>query len=166
MTEENIIKGDSAEAHFKRWLDKQRIPYFYIQQSTDSFSLALKESLFGKRPDFLILVPYFGFMLVDVKYKKLNLKYNSYPVDKDETMKYSYIQRKFNLPVWFVMSNEESAYQNWLWISVAKVIELGVESQISTKSNEGFFPIEPKNFTQLADDDSLERLFSKLFKEI
>ena len=68
----NIKKGRETEYRFIRWLDKHNIPYFYIKQDIESFSSAFKNSFLGKRPDFMILIPNFGLIFVDVKYKKIN----------------------------------------------------------------------------------------------
>lgn len=83
--EKNILKGREAEFNFRKWLDKHNIPYLYIQQDTETFSLAFKKLFLGKRPDFMILVPNFGLMFVDVKYRKINPEYKSYPLDSEET---------------------------------------------------------------------------------
>jgi len=160
--EENKIKGGTVETRFKEWLDKHNIPYLYIQQDTETFSPAFKRNFPGKRPDFLILIQNFGFIFVDIKYKKIT-EYGDYPVDSEETKKYSSMQRRFNIPTWFVISNEDFDYKTWLWIPISKVLELGVESKKSSKSGQDFFPIPPKEFIQIADDDSLDRLFTKMF---
>ncbi len=158
----NIEKGKEAESRFRQWLDKHKIPYFYIKQDIDSFSSAFKNSFSGKRPDFMILIPNFGLIFVDIKYKKINPEYKTYPIDKEEATKYSSLQRMFNLHIWYVLSNEESDYKTWLWIPISKVLELGIPKHISNKSGMDFFPIPPEEFIQIADDDSLDRLFSKL----
>ena len=162
--EVNIKKGKEVESKFKNWLDKHNIPYFYIKQDTESFSSAFKNSFSGKRPDFMVLIPNFGFVFVDVKYKKINLKYKSYPIDSRETKIYSSLQRKFNLHIWYALSNEDSDFKTWLWIPVSKVLESGIPRYTSSISNEDFFAVPPEEFIQIAEDDSLERLFSKLFK--
>jgi len=59
-------RGDIAEKKFKQWLDKHNIPYLYIHQDIETFSSAFKNSS-GKRPDFMVLIPNFGFIFVDVK---------------------------------------------------------------------------------------------------
>ena len=156
--------GENTELRFKEWLDKHNIPYFYIKQDIETFSAALKNSFYGKRPDFMILIPNFGFIFVDVKYKKLNYDFKTYPLDAYETKKYSSVQRRFNLHIWYVLSNEEFDYKTWLWIPVSKVLESGVPKYISSKSKEDFFAVPPEDFIQLADNDSLDRLFSKIFK--
>lgn len=61
-------KGDKAEEKFKSWLDKHNIPYWYIRQDIDTFSFALKKYM-TKRPDFMVLIPHVGFVLVDIKNK-------------------------------------------------------------------------------------------------
>ena len=70
--EENTKKGSEAEIKFREWLDRDNIPYLYLQQDTQTLSIAFKKYFSGKRPDFLILIPNLGFIFVDVKYKKLS----------------------------------------------------------------------------------------------
>ncbi len=164
--EDKIRKGKKTELRFKEWLDKHQIPYLYIQQNIDTFSSAFKMSYFkGKRPDFMILIPNLGFIFVDVKYKNINKQYKTYPLDVDETKKFSNLQRKFNLPIWYALSNESSDYKTWFWIPVSKVLEEGVPMHTSSKSKTDFFAVPPDNFTQISVDDSLDRLFSKCFME-
>ncbi len=156
--------GEKAEIEFRKWLDKNNIPYLYIQQDTKVFSAAFWKDYSGKRPDFLILIPSFGFIFVDVKDRKINTEYQTYPIDSVESTVYSSMQRKFNMHTWYVVSNNELGYKTWLWIPVSKVLESGVKLKVSSKSHESFFPIPLDQFIQIAEDDSLERLFSKLFK--
>ena len=160
--EERRKLGEELEIHFRNWLDKNNIPYWYIQQDISTFSPALKDRFLGKRPDFMILLPNFGLLLVDLKNRKINQKYGTYPIDCSDAKKYSSIQRIFNLQVWFVISNSELNYETWMWIPVSKILEEGVIKQTSSKSGEEFFAVPTGNFTQVANDDSLERLFSKL----
>ena len=61
-TKENIEKGKETERMFKQWLDNHNIPYLYIHQEKETFSSFFKENLRGKRPDFMLLIPYFGFI--------------------------------------------------------------------------------------------------------
>ncbi len=161
---ENIRKGNEVESKFKEWLDKHKIPYLYIQQDTETFSHSFKEYFSGKRPDFMILLPNLGFIFVDVKYKKINEKYKNFPLDSLETTKYSSLQRKFNLQIWYVLSNENFDYKTWFWIPVSKVLEEGKNPKFKSGiSDMDFFAIPVKEFIQVASDDSLDRLFSKCF---
>ena len=165
IEEENKRKGIECELKFKEWLDRHKIPYIYLQQDTQTISLAFKKYFSGKRPDFLILIPHLGFIFVDIKYKKLNQTYKTYPMDGEETKRYSSIQRKFNLNIWYVLSNEDSDYKTWLWIPISKVFESGRPVFTSSKSNMNFYAVSPREFVQIADDDSLDRLLSKFFIE-
>jgi len=161
MNEDN--KGKEAEINFQKWLDKHKIPYLYIQQDTETFSKAFK-NFAGKRPDFMVLIPNFGFIFVDVKDKKIT-EHKTYCIDTRETEKYSSLQRKFNLHIWYVVSNEDFDYKTWLWIPVSKVLESGIKEHTSSLSGMNFFPIPTDNFIQIADDDSLDRLFTKILCE-
>jgi len=158
-------KGAEAELRFKEWLDKHKIPYLYIQQDIETFSSAFKSYFKGKRPDFMVLIPNLGFIFVDVKNKNINKEFKTYPLDADETKKFSNLQRKFNLNIWYAISNESFDYKTWLWIPVSRVLEEGIPKHVSSKSRTTFFAVLPEKFTQISVDDSLDRLFSKCFME-
>ena len=75
----------------------------YIHQDIETFSNGLKKH-FTKRPDFFILIPNFGFILVDVKDKKSAEKYEKFFVDFEDVEKFLNLQRIFNLPMYYVFS--------------------------------------------------------------
>ena len=154
---------NQAEIKFKEWLDKHNIPYLYINQEIETFSSVFKDKL--KRPDFMVLLPNFGFIFVDVKNRKIQQEYGTFCIDSNETQKFSSLQRKFNLQIWYVLSNENYNYHTWFWIPVSKVLESGIKTQISSKSKEGFFPIPTKDFIQISGNDSIDRLFTKSFSK-
>ena len=165
-TEEN--KGKEAEDKFKAWLDKHKIPYLYISQNKETFASVFKDDSGMKRPDFMILLPNLGFIFVDVKDRKLSKNYGTFPLDSAETKKFSRLQRKFNLHIWYVLSNEDYNYKTWFWIPVSKVLEEGDsknQEHESSKSHMDFFAIPASDFIQIAENDSLDRLFSKCFTE-
>lgn len=165
IVEENKANGALAENRFKEWLDKHNIPYMYIQQDLNTFASVFKEHPVSKRPDFMVLIPHFGLIFVDVKYKKLNKEYKTFTLDSDEAKKYSRLQRKFNLQIWYVISNEEYDYNTWFWIPVSKILEEGIPRHVSNKSNTDFFAVPPTEFIQIPIDSSLDRLFSNLFEK-
>ncbi|MEM4182004.1 MAG: hypothetical protein QXX68_02505 [Candidatus Pacearchaeota archaeon] len=165
IAEEDKKRGIETEKRFREWLEIHKIPYIYLSQDSFSFSKAFKKYFMGKRPDFLILIPNLGFIFVDVKYKKIHSKYKNYAIDSEEAKKYSSIQRKFNLSIWYVLSNEELDFKTWFWISISKVFESGVPVFTSKKSKMNFYAVPPKDFIQIAFNDSLDRLFSKCFFE-
>jgi len=158
---EDKERGDRAELKFKEWLDRHNIPYFYIKQDPEAFASAFKNGVNGKRPDFMILLPNFGFIFVDVKNKRLNQDYKTYPLDSYETKKYSEIQRLFNLHIWYVLSNEDCDFRTWFWIPISRVLEAGMPRFNSSKSKEDFYAVPPEEFIQISEDDSIDRLFSK-----
>ncbi|MEK6859182.1 MAG: hypothetical protein AABX54_00045 [Nanoarchaeota archaeon] len=162
MNEEEFRKlGEEAELRFKEWLERHKIPYLYIQQDSDTFSSVFRYEDYGKRPDFIVLLPNFGFIFVDVKNKKLDSQYRNYCIDAKETRKYSSFQRKFNLQIWYVISNEDYDFKTWFWIPISKVLESRIKKCTSNISGDDFYPISPEEFIQISDSDSIYRIFSK-----
>ena len=111
----------------------------------------------------MVLIPNFGFIFVDVKNRKLHKDYRNYPLDAEETKKFSSLQRIFNAHIWYAISNEDYDFKTWLWIPVSKVFESGMPKFNSSKSKEAFYAVPPEEFIQIADNDSLDRLFAKSF---
>jgi len=158
---EKLKRGKEAEEKFKEWLDKHNISYLYIQQDENTFASVFKNNL--KRPDFLILIPSLGLMMVDVKYKNLNPKYEDLAIDAYDIKRYSRLQRTFNLPIWFVLSNENVAFKTWFWIPLPKVLEEGMPRFRSSKSKMDYYAVPLKHFVQVSDRDSLHRIFEGSF---
>jgi len=151
-----------AEKKFKEWLDRNSIPYWYIDQSLESFSPALRKFL-SKRPDFMILLPNFGLIFVDVKDKPQAEKYEKFFLYANEVDNYLSMQRTFNVPVWFVISHEKYHYRTWFWIPVSDVTRAGFV--FDARDSKGkFYSVPIEEFVQVADTDNLERIFSKLFR--
>ena len=88
--------NNKSEEEFRLWLDKNKIPYWYIDQSIESFSPRLRELMF-KRPDFMILLPNVGLMFVDVKNKQRARKYPKFFLKTKEVDQYLRMQRVFLL---------------------------------------------------------------------
>jgi len=151
-----------AEVKFKEWLDKNHIPYWYVDQSLDSFSLALRRYMI-KRPDFMILLPNVGFIFVDVKDKKQGDMHDKFFLDGLEVDKYSEMQMNFNIRTWFAISHEIYHYKTWFWIPVSNVAKSGLIFD-SRKSGDKAYSVPINEFVQVSDDDNLERIFSKLFR--
>lgn len=155
----NATRGEVVERKFKEWLDQNEIPHWYIQQDIDSFSPALKK-YFTKRPDFMILIPNIGFFLVDATYKSPAEKYPKFFVNADEVVKYSQLQRVFNLHVWYAISHEH--YQTWFWIPVSKVLEVG--ERMAKKDGSEYYSVPIKEFIQVSIKDSIERIFTHVLR--
>jgi len=153
---------NTAEQKFKKWMENHNIPYWYIQQDLNSFSLGLK-SRFTKRPDFFVLIPNFGFILVDVKDKKSAKKYDKFFINAEEVEKYLNLQRVFNLQAWYVVSNEDYHYKTWFWIPITNVVKAGFIFK-SKEKGDNCYSVPISDFIQVSDDDSLERVFAKFLK--
>ena len=136
----------------------------YIHQDIETFSNGLKKH-FTKRPDFFILIPNFGFILVDVKDKKSAEKYEKFFVDFEDVEKFLNLQRIFNLPMWYVLSNEDYHYRTWFWILISKIAKTGLFFQSKEKGNM-CYSVPISEFIQVSSDDSLERVFTKFLKVI
>ncbi len=153
-------KENVAEQKFQNWLDKHSIPYWYVQQDINTFSPALKKYM-TKRPDFLVLIPNFGFVIIDVKDKEPAIKYEKFFINAKEVEKYINLQRLFNLQSWYVISSEKYHYRTWFWIPIVNIVKRGFTFE--TKEKKGIcYSIPISEFIQVSEDDSLERVFSKL----
>ena len=151
-----------AEEKFKEWLDKNNIPYWYVDQSLESFSPVLRKMMI-KRPDFMILLPNFGMIFVDVKNKEQARKYEKFFMRATEVDKYLTMQRWFNIPVWFAISHEKYHYNTWFWIPISDVTKSGFIFE-SRERGEKIYSVPLGEFVQVANTDNLERIFSKLFR--
>lgn len=151
-----------AEEKFKEWLDKNNIPYWYIDQSLESFSPALKR-YFSKRPDFIILIPNVGLIFVDVKDKFPAERHDKFFIDANEVDKYSSMQGIFNIKTWFVISNRDYHYKMWSWIAVSEVSQSGFINK-SSISGEDYYSVPISDFIHVSESDNLERVFSKLLR--
>ncbi len=159
-------KSDEVETKFQQWLDKNEIPYWYIQQDVKTFSPALRKYM-TKRPDFMILIPHVGFILVDAEYKKPAEKFDAFQIDEKETEEYCNLQNYFNLQVWYVFANENEHFNNWYWIPVSKVLEFSKKEKTifpSSKFGGNYCQVSMKKFIQVSQSDNIGRLFSEISK--
>lgn len=69
MTEKRGSVAEQAETCFRRYCDKARITYLYIEQAEDTKSSEIIRSM-GQRPDYLIVEPYKPPFFLDVKARK------------------------------------------------------------------------------------------------
>lgn len=160
ITQKEMQKRErECEKSFKNWLDKNDIPYWYIQQDIDTFSPALKRYM-TRRPDFMILIPNIGFILTDVEYKKSIEEYGKFPIDKKETEQYVNLQKYFNIQIWYVFSHKIYDYNSWYWIPAQKVLEEGEIYKSRIDGNE-FLAIPTTETILLSGKDNIGTLLSK-----
>ncbi len=148
-------KQRDAEQKFKEFLDKQNIAYWYIQQDVETFSPALKK-LNVQRPDFFILMPNFGFILVDVEHNIPLEKYNKFCVSEPESFRYTNLQKYFNMPVWYAFSNEKIHYTTWYFMPMTKVLELRKQYLVKEKH---YISIPMESFIQIPNTEKITKLF-------
>ena len=82
----------------------------------------------------------------------------SFFIDSDEVEKYLNLRRIFNLPLWYVISNENYHYKTQFWITVSEVAKTGLFFQSKDKENMCY---SISDFIQVSSDDFLERVFNK-----
>lgn len=151
-----------AEEKFKEWMDKNNIPYWYVDQSLDSFSPALRKFMI-KRADFMILLPNLGLIFVDVKDKEQLEKYDKFTLSADEVDSYLDMQSIFNTRVWFAISNKKYHYKTWFWIPISDVTRAGFVFY-SKEKRAKFYSVPIDSFVQVADTDNLQRIVNKILK--
>ena len=147
-------KAIITENKFIEYLDKHKIAYWYIQQDINTFSLALSQYNI-QRPDFFILIPNIGFMLIDVEYKMSLRKYDKFCVCDLETKKYQNLQKYFNLPVWYAFSNDKINYSTWYFIPVSKILELRKKYLIKNKN---YISLPINECIQLSTNEKLTKV--------
>ncbi|MBI5421537.1 hypothetical protein HZA44_00165, partial [Candidatus Peregrinibacteria bacterium] len=119
----NEKKGEIGQKKFIEWLDKKGIPYMFFDQGFSTYSNEFKNLL--KRPDFMIFIKNFGFILVDVKNHKIYENNHEYSIALDpiEVKKYKRLHKEFGVQVWFAISNKFESFSNWYWISTNDIEE-------------------------------------------
>ena len=156
-------KGREAETNFQEWLRKNEIAYMRFLQDIDSSSPTFFKKYMAKRPDFMILIPHVGSILVDVKHKKQTEKRpEEFDINERETKHYCNFQNYFNMQVWYVFSSGQ--YTTWHWIPVSKVLELGTLHEIKEKEEDNYCSVKIKEFLQVKSDENIGRLFTEMSK--
>jgi len=92
-------RGQRIERLFQAWLNRNGLPYFYLDQSM----FTVPENMRGiiKRPDFAVGIPGIGALAFDVKSKTLHR--GDVLVDLDEHKRLATFEMCFHMTVWFVV---------------------------------------------------------------
>ena len=117
---QNKAQGRLGEARFRQWMDRQKIPFFAIEQERGTLSKGLKKDYDAKRPDFVILIPKIGLILVDVKYLRMHDGPNSFWLTRSDIRQYANLEKSLNYKVWFAFLSN-SFPGTWHWISAIDV---------------------------------------------
>ncbi len=156
-------KGVEAESNFKKWLDGHNIPHLHIKQDQDyeALSFILGSRFNAKRPDFILLLPSIGPLVVDVKYRKCK-KGEPFFLNIEEVAKYSNLQRWFNLQVWYVIESPYD-YQTWFWIPLSKV--LLKDREIHKEHWGECYAVPRAEFIEVSSNKSIDSMFSEYFSQ-
>ena len=108
MASDNEINGKIAEYLFAKFLNENNMPYYIIDQNTDTFSKIFKEKEI-QRPDFLVFFPNDEIVYYDVKYRTKR-KFNEN--EKRFYLKRKEIVRLYNFHKEFCTKNETEIKAN------------------------------------------------------
>ena len=106
----------------------------------------------------MILLPYFGFLLVDIKHKKFNKEYPDFLFNSEETEKYAHFRETFGHEVWYAVSDTESDFKEWLWIPSLHVMK---DRKVKKMKDGEFCYVVPK--TDFIKTNSFQDLLNVLF---
>ncbi|MAG77799.1 hypothetical protein CL616_00370 [archaeon] len=146
---------EPAEEYFQEYLNKHRIPFWFIQQDKKTFSKTVKQ-LNTKRPDFFILIPNIGFILVDIKDMEPLRKHKKFCIGFKETEKYNNLQKLFNMQVWYIISNKHTHYSTWYCMPASKA-----RTYKHFQVKEDYYSIPVEDFTQLSTHEPIYNLLVK-----
>lgn len=129
-------KGWDAEAALRKLLDNEGIAHLPFCENQEKYSHALKDLFGTKRPDIMILIRYFGFLLIEVKHKHPHGEYHSFLVDAEEAEKYARFREHFGHEVWYAISNDSDGFKKWYWLPAKQAINN--RERIATKNGDCF----------------------------
>lgn len=99
ITSANRARGQRIETLFQGWLNRDGLPYFYLDQSMFTVPANMRGLI--KRPDFAVGIPNIGLIAFDVKAKALHK--GDVLVDLDEHRRLATFETCFHMTVWFVV---------------------------------------------------------------
>jgi hypothetical protein len=92
-------RGQRIETLFKFWLDRDGLPYVYVDQSMFTVPANMRGLI--KRPDFAVGIPNIGLIAFDVKAKALHK--GQVLIDLDEHRKLLVFETCFHMVVWYAV---------------------------------------------------------------
>ncbi len=159
MKKEYDKRGAIGEKKFEEWLKANDIHYLHFDQSKE-WKLNLLKGV--KRPDYMVLIPHIGFILVDVKTKPFQMESGKYCMNIEEANKFKNLQRYFNLEVWYAIG-EDPEYNAWYWISNDRLEEMNLEQGVGPYGD--YYKLPRKEMVKINNNDSEGSLLEKLLKK-
>ena len=132
----NLDNAEKAESLFSEYLNKKKIPYYFIDQSKEKYSDEFKENKM-QRPDFIIHTKY-SIFYIDVKHRKKyyldkNLE-NSFYLNQNEIDRLFKFQNELNTTVWIAFIDIENSTE-FFYSSISEIYEYytNIEKNIKLK---------------------------------
>ena len=98
---------------FQKWLDFHNYPYLNIE----NFPEAQKFFKGVKSPDFLLVLPNFGIIAVNVL-----INSNDFLFEEGNLKKYVEFEQFAKLQVWYVFGSFEEDFRVWYWIPLKEIL--------------------------------------------
>ena len=152
---DNQEKKRQAETQFQSYLDRNNIPYWYVQQDLCTYSQTLKD-FNVQRPDFFVLIPHFGFILIDVELREPLDKYKKFCLCNEKATKYENLLKYFNLSIWYAFSNDKIHYDTWYFISITTVLQLRKRFLVKEKQ---YISAPIEYFIPIATTEKITKIF-------
>jgi hypothetical protein len=156
MFDQDLKKqGEDGERLFMDWLNKIKQPFLYISQGQHDFAVYL-DKIGAKRPDFLILKPSGGQLVVDVKYH--NIKFDEFgnkcfTINMDTEIEPA--REFFNLTgfhLWYAFYPQNINNSPWFFINLDGVEKMGGKPQSGRYGK--YFYLKLENFCIAMDNIS------------
>lgn len=139
--EKNIMNSMEAENLFKTFLNNEKIPYYYIDQSINKYSYELYKKEIS-RPDFVIHTEK-GVFYIDVKHRKEFIDYNNnrnerFYLNQDEIDRLYKFQILLGSDVWIAFINVEKEGKIFFFASISDIYNyfLNIKSIIEKEHKE------------------------------
>ena len=119
----NQEKAQKAERLFSGYLNSQKIPYYFIDQSKEKYSNEFKENNM-QRPDFIVHTKY-SIFYIDVKHRKkdyLDNNEKSFYLNQYELNRLFKFQRELNTTVWIAFIDIEN-YSEFYFSPISDIFE-------------------------------------------
>lgn len=155
-----MSKLNSCELAFRDYCNYHRYSFVFLNQETDTFSVAFKENGI-KRVDFMISFSLMGIQLhiyADTKQRQFNKKFSTFTVSEDDVQALHNFKLKFhNTVVFIILSNGDSGFRTFYVICIEDIIKK-CELRINKENGKEFRAIKITECNTLGWNDGFEQI--------